>query len=298
LYSPPAGHEIVLTKDALVAGEHFFSDDPADSVARKSLRVNLSDLAAKGADPAGFLLALAIPKDCAPVWLEEFAASLGDDVLTFRCPLFGGDTVRTSGPLTISITALGTVPTGAMVHRRGAQPGDRIFVSGTIGDAALGLRLRRGDPEAKQLGLDEAERRHLVDRYLYPQPRTALASALRNHASAAMDVSDGLVGDLAKLCRVSGVSAEIQAAAVPLSAAAEKAVEQNAALIQTVLTGGDDYEIVCTVPERNLAQWRAASRDSIRVTEIGRVIAGSGAPVWLDARGQEMAFARPSFSHL
>src|SRR5437764_94113 len=193
---PPAGHDVVVTADAIVAGVHFFPSDPPDTIARKALRVNLSDLAAKGAKPLGFVLTLGLPAACAD-WLKAFAGALGNDAGAYACPLLGGDTVKTSGPLFISITAFGAVPCGAMIQRRGAKPGDRLLVTGTIGDAALGLTLRRRR-ESSRWRPDRSAAKYLMQRYLLPNPRNALAAALRRHAHAAIDVSDGLVGDLGK----------------------------------------------------------------------------------------------------
>src|SRR5271154_5406092 len=219
LLRPPAGRDLVVTTDALVAGVHFFADDPADAIARKALRVNLSDLAAKGAEPIGFLLDLALPSDWTTAWLEAFAAGLGEDAAAYRCPLLGGDTVKTPGPLTLAITALGAVEPGRMPARGGVRPGDRLYVSGAIGDAALGLRLRLGQGPS----LDEASRRYLMDRYLLPQPRLALVPAMARHARAGMDVSDGFIGDLTKMLRVSGVPARVELERLPLSPAAAAA---------------------------------------------------------------------------
>src|SRR6478672_7712078 len=258
--TPPAGHDLVLTKDAIVGGVHFFPDDPAAAIARKALRVNLSDLAAKGAEPAGFLLALALPDGVTDDWLASFAEGLGADASTYSCPLLGGDTVRTPGPLMVSVTAFGFVPQGKMVQRRGAQPGDGVIVTGVIGDAALGLKLRREDDAARRWKLDGAMRAHLLDRYLLPQPRNAVAMLVQTHASAAMDVSDGLAGDLAKLCRASSVTAEIDATRVPLSGAARTALAAEPSLIETILAGGDDYEILCTVPAKRAAIFLAAAQ--------------------------------------
>ncbi|MCC7347239.1 MAG: thiamine-phosphate kinase [Variibacter sp.] len=294
-FSPPAGCDLVLTKDALVAGVHFFADDAPGVVAQKALRVNLSDLAAKGADPAGFLLAIALPAEVAPAWLAAFCEGLGRDAAAYGCPLYGGDTVRTPGPLTVSVTAFGTLPTGSMVHRAGAQSGDAVFVTGTIGDAALGLLLRTSADAP--WGLSAQERAHLLDRYLLPQPRNPLAAAVRAHASAGMDVSDGLVGDFAKLCRESGVSAEIDVRLVPLSSAARKAVAADAAALDAALTGGDDYEILCTVPARRAEEFCAAARAAnVTVTAIGTIVEGNGPPRFMH-RGAAMQFASGSFSH-
>jgi len=290
---PPPGCDLVLKTDAIIGGVHFFADDAADDVARKALRVNLSDLAAKGAKPLGFLLSLALPKETGDDWLSGFAEGLREDAARFGCPLFGGDTDRTPGPVTISIAMFGSVPEGTMVRRAGAKPGDRVFVSGSIGDAALGLVMRKG--ATWQLG--DAEREHLRSRYLLPQPRNALAEAVRGHASSAMDVSDGLAGDFAKLCRASRVAAEIEVARVPLSDAAKAVLAAEPAMLETALTGGDDFEIVCTVPAGKADSFRAAAKAAdAAVSEIGEIKAGEGVR-FVDSNGHALAFKRASFSH-
>lgn len=288
--TPPAGHDLVLKTDGLIAGVHFFPDDPAEGVGRKALRVNLSDLAAKGAAPLGFLLAIALPKDFSEDWLADFARGLGEDADAYGCPLLGGDTDSTPGPISISVAAFGTVPSGTMVKRSGAQVGDRVFVSGTIGDAALGLRVRRGEL-ADTSG-------HLVSRYRVPQPRTALAEALRAHASAAMDISDGLVGDLAKLCAASNASVDIEVARVPRSDAAEAALASDCELIKPLLTGGEDYEVLCTIaPDRVASFQAAAARAGVPVADIGRIVAGTAPPRFLSPGGQPLTFLHTSYSH-
>lgn len=294
--TPPAGCDLVLKTDAIVGGVHFFPEDAAQTVAAKALRVNLSDLAAKGATPLGFLLSLALPRETGDEWLAAFAEGLRADAVLFSCPLFGGDTDRTPGPITISVAMFGSVPQGTMVRRAGAKAGDLVFVSGTIGDAALGLALRK-NADSAAWPLDTAQRQHLASRYLLPQPRNALAEAVRTHGSASMDVSDGLAGDLAKLCRVSGVAAEVDAARVPLSGAARAAIAAAPAMRETALTGGDDFEIVCTVPPAKADSFRAAAAAArVAVTDIGRIAAGEGAR-FLDADGTPLAFKRASFSH-
>ena len=294
---PPPGTDVVLKTDAIIGGVHFFAEDDAHDVARKALRVNLSDLAAKGAKPIGFLLSLALPKETGGDWLAAFAQGLRDDAEAYGCPLFGGDTDRTPGPITISIAMFGSVPEGTMVRRAGARPGDRVFVSGSIGDAALGLAMRKNTNLGATWKLSEAQRQHLASRYLLPQPRNALAEALRVHASAAMDVSDGLVGDFTKLCRASKVAAEIAAARVPLSDAAKAAVAAEPAMLETALTGGDDFEIVCTVPVAKAEAFRAAAKTAnVAVAEIGEIKAGEGVR-FVDSHGQALAFKRTSFSH-
>ena len=296
--TPPAGCDLVLKADAIVGEVHFFADDPPGTIARKALRVNLSDLAAKGAKPLGFLLSLALPKGIDDAWLAAFAGGLQADVEQYECPLLGGDTDRTPGPVTVSIATFGSVPHGSMVRRSGARVGDRVVVTGTIGDGALGLQLRNARATAARWGLTDAMRDHLLDRYLLPQPRNAIADAVRSFASAAMDVSDGLAGDLAKLCRASGVSAVIDATRVPLSAAAQAALAHDAALIEPVLTGGDDFEILASVSAAKLAAFRtAASAVGVNLTEIGEITASDAAPRFVGRDGLPLKFARPSFSH-
>ena len=289
------GQDIVVTTDAIVEGVHFLPDDPPDTVARKALRVNLSDLAAKGADPAGFVLTLAL-RTADDAWLTAFARGLGSDAGLFGCPLLGGDTVATPGPLMISITAFGRVPVGKMVQRSGAKPGDRIVVTGTIGDAALGLDIRKGGAAAAVLADDAAAM--LVGRYRVPQPRNALAQAVRDHAGAAMDVSDGLAGDLAKLCAASGVSAIIDAPSIPLSAPAATLLARGAVGIPAIVSGGDDYEILGAVPENRFEAFaQAAVRAAVPVASIGTVIAGTSVPKFLDGQGREIPLPRLSYSH-
>ena len=298
IIEPPAGCDLVLTADGVVGGVHFFPDDPPDAVARKALRVNLSDLAAKGARPIGFLLTLALPKEVGDAWLAPFARGLGADAELFGCPLFGGDTDRTPGPITISIAVFGAVPHGKMVRRAGARPGDRVVVTGTIGDAALGLLLRHDAGAAARWGLAREQRDHLAARYLVPQPRSAIAAFLGSYASAAMDVSDGLAGDLAKLCRASGVGAEVGTARVPLSDAARAAVAKEPALIETVIAGGDDYEVLACVPAEKVEALRQeASGAGVAVTEIGTVIAGEGEARFLGLDGKPLVLAQTSYSH-
>ncbi|MFZ0846972.1 MAG: thiamine-phosphate kinase [Pseudolabrys sp.] len=291
---PPAGCDLVLKTDAIVGGVHFFPDDAAHTVASKALRVNLSDLAAKGARPLGFLLSLALPKEIDEAWLGDFANGLRGDAVLFSCPLFGGDTVRTPGPVTISIAMFGSLPEGAMVRRAGAKTGDHIFVSGTIGDSALGLMLRKGEGAAWQLSA--VHRQHLVSRYLLPQPRNALAGAVRENASSAMDVSDGLAGDLAKLCAASSAAAKIDVGLVPLSDAAKAVIAADPTMLERALSGGDDYEILCTVPPDKVAAFRAAAKAAnVAVADIGKIAAGKGAR--FIASGKPLKFKRPSFSH-
>ncbi len=295
-----AGEELVLTKDMLVVGVHFFAGDSPDAIARKALRVNLSDLAAKGAEPRGFLLGLGLPGDWQEDWLKSFAAGLAEDAAHFAISLLGGDTVRTPGPLTLSITALGTVPEGKMIPRGGAKAGDHLFVTGTIGDAALGLKLRQNhEADRAWIGSLNAEaRKNLCDRYLLPQPRLGLRQALRAYAHAAMDISDGFVGDLTKMLRLADLTAEIDTGQVPLSDAARAALACEPHLLSTILTGGDDYEILCAVPPEGAAAFRQmAEAAGLEVREIGICIPGPEPARIKDANGEWLSFAAGSYQH-
>jgi thiamine-monophosphate kinase len=292
----PWGDDIVVTTDAVVEGVHFLPDDPPDTVARKALRVNLSDLAAKGATPAGFVLTLAL-RNADEAWLKPFAAALGEDAAQFNCPLLGGDTVSTPGPLMVSVTAFGRVPPGKMVHRSGAKAGERVMVTGTIGDAALGLAILSGG-KVHAAASDIAARDALVGRYRVPQPRVAMAEIVRGHASAAMDVSDGLAGDLTKLCGVSGISAVIDLVSIPLSSAARNLVLRGIVGLEALIAGGDDYEILCTVAEDRVEAFsQAAEHIGVAVSSIGTVVAGNAVPKFIDGQGREIALERRSYSH-
>jgi thiamine-monophosphate kinase len=237
------GHDLVVTKDALVEGVHFLRGEAPDLVARKLLRVNLSDLAAKAAEPFGCFLAVAWPRSFDARQRERFALGLAADLESYDLHLLGGDTVVTDGPFTASLTAMGWAPEGRMVRRAGAQPGDRLLVSGTIGDGALGLAAAQGaiaDPDG-----------FLAFRYRLPQPRLDLRETLRASASAAADVSDGLVADAGHIAEASGVGLVIDLDQIPLSGAAATWLEQQADPQEALIrlgTGGDDYEVVCTLP--------------------------------------------------
>ena len=214
--------------DAIVAGVHFFPDDPPDLIAKKLVRVNVSDLAAKGAKPIACFLAMALPRATSSSWLAAFARGLAEDCAAFEIPLAGGDTTATDGPLTLALTACGEVPQERVPLRSGAKVGDRIFVSGTIGDGALGLEVARG-----ALGdLATPLRDYLLGRYRLPDPKIRLGKALRGLIHAAIDISDGLVADLGHICETSGVDAEIQAAMVPMSDAVQTALGKDPSLLQ------------------------------------------------------------------
>lgn len=294
----PAGEDLILKVDAVAEGIHFFPDDPWDAVARKALRVNLSDLAAKGARPLGYLLALGLPAEWTESQMDALAAGLADDQREFGLSLLGGDTIRAPAGLILSVTVLGAVPAGQGPSRAAAQAGDLLYISGTVGDAALGLRLRREAGLAARLGLDSAAAAHLLDRYLLPRPRLALGPAVRAHANGAMDVSDGLLIDLSRLCRAAGLAARLDTAAVPLSPAAARAVESDSELLEIVLTGGDDYEILATIPEASAAAFeRDARAAGIPVARIGTLAtAGDGPPIRL-SDGRPLAPVALGYRH-
>jgi thiamine-monophosphate kinase len=295
--APPPGADLVVTTDALIAGVHFFPDDAPADIAWKALAVNVSDLAAKGATPLAYSLALAMPGPPSPAFLGGFASGLGAAQQRFAIALSGGDTCA-APVLMIAITAFGIVPQGRIVRRGGAQPGDLLYVTGAIGDAALGLKLRRGDADAAGWPLSAAERDALIARYLRPEPRTLLAAALLAHASAAMDVSDGLAIDCQRLCAASGVAACIEAGAVPLSAAAASLAARPEAL-RLMLTGGDDYEILAAIPPGRAAAFEADSRAAgVAASRIGRVATAGGPGLTiLGADGTPLDMGSPGFDH-
>ncbi len=290
ILDPPADFDVLLTTDAIVESVDFFRNDPADGVAQKALRVNLSDLAAKGAVPAGYLLTLFLPEWPDMSWLEQFAQGLARDQAEFGLSLMGGDMSSTPGPLAISIAAYGLVPSGAMIRRAGAKVGDCVFVSGTIGDAGGGLSVLKG---AAPADLHDA----LVARYRVPLPRLALGQALRGLASAALDISDGLIADLEHLAHASGVAISVDAARVPLSAGLLSLWGDSLDTRCRAAVAGDDYEIAFTAPasSRN-AVMAAAHRTGVSVSEIGRVDRGSGVRL-LDANGKDIGLSRKGFAH-
>ncbi|MDP3416914.1 thiamine-phosphate kinase [Falsiroseomonas sp.] len=288
LLDPPPGRTLVLAADAMVAGVHFLADDPPETLGRKLLRVNLSDLAAMGAVPLAYLMTTAFPRGVTQDWIAAFAAGLALDQAEFGIELLGGDTVATDGPATFSLTILGHVASGAALRRVGARPGDEVWVSGSIGDGALGLLALTG-----RLPADP----HLAARYRLPQPRVPLGLRLVGLARAAMDVSDGLVQDLGHLARAAGCGAVIEAAAVPLSAPARAALAADPALLRRILTGGDDYELVFAAAPADSARVRAAAAEAgVVVTRIGVFEAGQGVRV-RDPAGQDVKLPASGWSH-
>jgi thiamine-monophosphate kinase len=290
------GYELIVTCDTLIEGVHFLPNDPPDSIGYKALSVNLSDLAAKGARGHVYLLSLAVRPDAEPSWFEAFASGLRELQQATGVSLVGGDTTASPGPLTITITALGLVRHGHAVLRHGAKPNDRLYVSGTIGDAALGLRLLKQPGLARTWNLSEEDRTFLIGRYRRPRPPTELVIPVRNFAQGAIDVSDGLVGDIEKLAVASHAGAVIESARVPFSPAARRALERAPDLLDILLTAGDDYEIVAAVPETSGRTFEIEARDKgVPVTLIGR-IAGSSVEL-LDPDGQPRPLGRKGYAH-
>ncbi|MEX2618111.1 MAG: thiamine-phosphate kinase [Alphaproteobacteria bacterium] len=291
--APAIGTELVVTTDTIVAGIHYIGDEAPGLVAAKLLRVNLSDLAAKGATPLAYTLNVAFPPSLDDDWVADFTAGLAVEQAEFGIALIGGDSVSTTGPVTLTLTAFGTVPAGGAILRNGARPGDTVFVSGSIGDGALGLKaLQDRLPE-----LLPEYRGCLVGRYQRPQPRCILGPRLRGLAHAAADISDGLVADLENITDASGVAARIFAERVPLSEAAAAVLQDDPSLLANVLTGGDDYELVFAAPDSALAALNDLAREiGVPVTAIGRIEDGDGVTV-LDSAGLPMALTRLGYTH-
>ena len=298
LISPPPGRDLAVTTDTLVAGVHFMGDEPPGLIAAKLLRVSLSDLAAMGATPLAYTLNIALPADIGDDWLREFADGLAADQRAFDIGLAGGDSVSTPGPATLTVTAMGSVEAGRALRRSGAQVGDIVYVSGTIGDGALGLkRLQGGLP-----GLSPEHGDELIGRYRLPRPRIGLGTRLLGLAGAAIDISDGLAADLGHLLECSGTDAgpagaEIEAATIPLSPPAAKALSADPGLMETILTGGDDYELLFTVAPGYAGKMTELARDlDLPLTPIGRVTAGGGLRV-VGVDGREMKLAKAGWTH-
>ncbi len=268
--TPPEGKDLVFTKDALIADVHFFADDPPDFIARKAMRVNLSDLAAMGAEPLGYLLALAFPNDMENIdgFMAKFSSGLKRDQEEFGWSLYGGDTVSTSGPLMISLTAIGIVNRGQALRRRGAKPGDNIYVSGTLGDGAFGLKCLKDEFRAAKTSVTQP----LIDRYHLPRPRLELGQRLWGIATSTMDISDGMAGDLRHICDLGGFGAEIDAELIPLSDEVGKLLESFPAYKKLVWNGGDDYELLFTAPKDMDGKIEKTARDiNLALTKIGHV---------------------------
>jgi thiamine-monophosphate kinase len=291
---PPSGYDVVVTVDAVAAGVHFFADDDAADVGWKALAVNVSDLIAKGAAPHAYVMSVAFPALPDADWLGAFARGLGEAQAAFGLSLIGGDTDRRPGPLSVTITAFGLVPSGRMVRRATARAGDHIFVSGTLGDSALGLALRAG---SASYAVSAVHRAALIGRYLRPAPPLAIVPALRDFASASMDISDGLIKDLTRMCDASGVGARVDLTALPLSDSARAVVASQADALGIVATGGDDYQVLACVPPDAVAGFKAGAQAAgIMVSEIGEIVA-SAEVVVTGENGEPMDLVATGYDH-
>jgi len=287
----PSGRQLVIAADAMVEGVHYLPDDPPETIGRKLLRVNLSDLAAMGAAALGYLMTTSLPRGVTDAWIAAFVRGLAEDQRRFGIALLGGDTTATPGPASLSLTILGTVAPGAALRRVGARPGDDVWVSGTIGDGALGLRVLRGELPADAGG-------HLARRYRLPEPRLALGQAIAGIAHAGMDVSDGLVQDLGHICRAAGCAGVIRAGLVPLSPPAAALIAADPALLPAILTGGDDYELLFTAAPSDRAAIEAlAAAAETPVRRIGHLEAGAPEVTVLAPDGRPMPLPRGGWSH-
>ncbi|WP_374632020.1 thiamine-phosphate kinase [Ferrovibrio sp.] len=292
LISPPPGFDLVLTTDAMIEGVHFLASDGPGNIARKALRVNLSDLAAKGAKPYCYQMVLGLPQAPDEAWMAAFAAGLAADQAEYGISLSGGDTVRQPERILVSITAIGLVPKGCMLRRNGAQAGDALYVSGSIGDAALALRARLHGQAFPATALA-----YFGTRLDLPSPRVNLGQRLQGRVHAALDVSDGLVQDAGHLAHGAGLAVRIDAARVPLSAPAAECVARQPDLLAGMLTGGDDYEILFAAPPAlDAALPDLASSSGVAITRIGTFLPGSGVQV-MAADGSRLDVSAGGFQH-
>lgn len=289
LLQVPDGKSLIVTQDAIAEGIHFLPDDPLDLVARKALRVNISDIIAKGAVPHSYSLALGVPDSWKDSDMKLLAQGLAADHALFGLELTGGDTYRSPDRLCVTVTMFAMIDQAAYRSRLGAKPGDLIFVTGTIGDAALGLQIATG-----AAGSDD----YLLNAYRLPNPPLQAAEAIAEFATASMDISDGLVGDCRKLCVASNVAGTISRNRIPLSDAAQALVLQDPDQWRKVLAGGDDYQILCTVnPAQAEAFRHAVEAKSVRVSQIGEINASNKVGVALDIDGVEVSIEEDSYSH-
>jgi thiamine-monophosphate kinase len=299
-----SGHELVITKDAIAEDVHFvtrrnpLSGEGATprQIAKKLVRTNLSDLAAMGARPKYYLIASVLNNIVDEAWVRDFSAGLAEDQEEFDISLIGGDTVKHGGPLCFSLTMIGEVKKGRHLTRTGAKPGDMVYVSGTIGDGALGLGAFRGEVK----GISREAREYLIDRYHIPRPRVKLGMGLAESGlvSAAMDISDGLLGDLEHICACSKVDAVVHQSRIPLSDGGREALRFNPEYWRQVFTGGDDYELLFTVPKNHREELEALAKNlSLPVTPIGEIKKGEGKVSAVDAAGKPLAFPQKGYTH-
>ncbi len=291
--APVSSQELVVTTDTMVEGVHFLGRETAKSIAEKLLSVSLSDLAAKGAKPHGYTLNLALTEKQDDVWFEGFCDGLRLVQERSGLGLLGGDSVKTDGPIVLTATLFGHVAKGQVSRRSGADPGDDVYVTGTIGDGALGLIVARGE----LMGLPGPARDHLIAAYEEPDPPLAFGAGITGLVTASMDVSDGLIGDLGHICAASDVGVEVSAAAVPISDPAAELIADDPHLFVTALTGGDDYQILFTAaPDKSDALNRLADETGTRISRIGTVKEGNGVTV-LDGEGTPIEIRQDGYRH-
>ena len=289
----PRGHRLVVTVDQAIENVHFLPEDPPGLVAKKLLRRNLSDLAAMGAQPLHYLLTTALPADRGDDWVEAFAAGLAEDQARFGIDLIGGDSASTKGPVSLTLTAIGEVADGREIRRSGAKAGDRVWVSGTIGDAFLGLKVLRGG----YVNLAADERAALARRFQLPEPRLELGQALPGIAHAMIDVSDGLLADLGHICDISGMGATVALASVPLSGPARRAAAEEPDLPARLAAAGDDYELLFAAPpDAEGAIARLAAELRLPITAIGSIDEERGVRL-IDAGGKSVPVDNAGYRH-
>jgi thiamine-monophosphate kinase len=298
ILTPSPNQDLIISKDILIAGHHFFADDRPDDIAYKALAVNLSDIAAKGATPKSVMLGIAFPNAPEPSWAKAFCRGLSDTMEQYSICLLGGDTTGTKGPLVLSITIFGEVESGKMVKRSGAQAGDHIYASGYLGDAALGYQLRKKLIDGAKLGLSDEENKSLIKRYLRPTPRSELASLLKEMATSAMDLSDGVIADLEKLSNASDIGAKINLDEMPVSKAAMKLFSSDPNLKNQCLSWGDDYEILATISPENSETFLNSTRHlGLEVTRIGECLSSENGITYLNTSGEEVSLKGQNFHH-
>jgi thiamine-monophosphate kinase len=289
----PDGFSMVVTTDTLVEGVHFLSEDLPENIAAKLLRVSLSDLAAMGSIPAYYNLSIATKSGTSSDWFKAFAEGLLADQMQFGITLIGGDTVATSGPLTLSLTAMGFVKKGNAISRGGAKSGDDIWVSGLIGDAALGLRAATG----KLSFVSEKNKKYLISRYTKPVPQTLLGPKLSNHVNSAIDVSDGLIGDLDHICEISKLGADIQIDDIPLSRVAKSVVTEKPDYIDLILSGGDDFELLFTADESFSVIAKSLTKMlDVNLTKIGAMVDRRSIEIF-DKNGDKYFIQNNGYTH-
>ena len=293
LLDVPDGKSLIITQDAIAAGIHFLPDDPVDLIARKALRVNVSDIVAKGGRPNSYSLALGVPDTWRDADIALFAEGLATDQKQYELSLTGGDTYRSPDRLCVAVTMFSIIDRQAYKSRLGARAGDLIYVTGTIGDSAMGLKIVGGD-----LSVNSADQSFLSNACRLPDPPLTAADVVAQMATASMDISDGLMGDCRKLCAASKVGAVIHRDKVPVSDAVDRLLAHNEALWPSVLTGGDDYQILCTiVPDNATVFQQALAAQNVKITHIGAVKSSNIGAVILDIGGVEVSIGKDSYSH-